>query len=440
MNLWRIERGGKLHLALHAAQAQAWDSPRRFTFFIAGSQAGKTSFGPWWLRREILLRGAGDYLAVTASYDLFKLKFLPEIRTVFEHVLRIGRYWAGDKVLELADPASGKFLAKRADDPMWGRIILRSASAAGGLESSTAKAALLDECGQDEFELIAWEAVLRRLALNRGRVLGTTTPYNLGWLKTEVFDRWRKGDPDYRVVQAESIVNPAFPREEFERAKRTMQTWKFLMFYGGQFSRPAGLIYGDYSDEVGGHMVPDFAIPVEWPRYVGMDYGGVNTCLVWLAEDVNTAAFYLYREYLKGGMTTPEHAGEAKTHLATERVIRWVGGSASEGQPRRDWGAAGITVLEPPITDVESGIDRVTQLLKEHRLFIFESCAGVRDELGTYSRVLDENGQPTEKIKNKERYHHLDGLRYIAQTLVGDTEAYGETVNAQPITIGEGPY
>lgn len=439
MNLWRIENG-KLHLSLHAAQAEVWDSTRRFTFFIAGSQAGKTSFGPWWLRREIINRGAGDYLAVTASYDLFKLKFLPEIRTVFEHVLRIGRYWAGDKVLELADPKTGKFLANRADDPMWGRIILRSASAAGGLESSTALAALLDECGQDEFQLIAWEAVLRRLALNRGRVLGTTTPYNLGWLKTQVYDRWRKGDPDYRVVQAESVVNPSFPLEEYERAKRTMPDWKFQMFYAGQFSRPAGMIYSDYSDAIGGHLVPDMAIPSEWPRYVGLDFGGVHTSQIWLAEDVVRSAFYLYRETLAGGLTTPEHVTEAKKYTETERVVRWVGGSASEGQPRRDWGAAGITVLEPEIVDVEAGIDRVIQLLKTHRLFVFESCAGVRDEFGTYSRELDENGQATEKIKNKARYHRLDALRYIAQTLIGDGEAYGETVDGQQISIGEGPY
>src|SRR3990167_6610625 len=234
MKLWRLE-DGKLTLAFHEAQARVWNSTRRFTFFIAGTQGGKTSFGPWWLWREIQRCGAGDYIAATASFDLFKLKMLPEIRTVFEHVLGIGRYWAGDRLIELRDPKTNKFWAQQADDPMWGRIILRSASAEGGLESATALAAWLDEVGQDEFRQGAWEAVLRRVALAMGRVLGTTTPYNLGWLKSQVYDRWRLGDQDYLIVQAKSTVNPAFPQAEYRRAERTMVTWKFNMMYGGQF-------------------------------------------------------------------------------------------------------------------------------------------------------------------------------------------------------------
>ena len=111
--LWRIEDEA-LKLHFHAAQLEAWDSQRRFIFLIAGSQSGKTSFSPWWLWREIQRCGSGDYLAVTATYDLYKLKFLPEIRQVFETLLGEGRYWSGDQVMELKDPVSGKFLAKTA--------------------------------------------------------------------------------------------------------------------------------------------------------------------------------------------------------------------------------------------------------------------------------------------------------------------------------------
>ena len=75
--------GGKLTLDLHQGQTEAWDSERRFIFVIAGTQGGKTSFGPWWLYREIERCGAGDYLVVTSTYDLFKLKLLPEMQRVF---------------------------------------------------------------------------------------------------------------------------------------------------------------------------------------------------------------------------------------------------------------------------------------------------------------------------------------------------------------------
>jgi hypothetical protein len=387
---------GKAQLYLHPGQTKAWDSERRFVFVVAGTQGGKTSFGPWWLWREIKSRGSGDYLAVTATYDLFKLKMLPEMQRVFCELLPGWSWSASDRVILSSDGQT--------------RIILRSANAPGGLESATAKAAWLDECGQDDFRLESWEAVLRRLSLARGRVLGTTTPYNLGWLKTEVYDRWRAGDPDYMVVQFKSIQNPRFPREEYERAKASLPAWKFEMFYNGQFSRPAGLIYEDFSEAE--NICDPFDIPVSWPRRVGVDFGGVHTATVWTAENPVTGAVYLFRETLEGGQTTREHA--AKWLKYGDHVVLWMGGAPSEDQPRRDFKSAGVPIARPPVSDVEAGIDRVTALIKSRRLIVFRSCRGVLDELGTYSRELDDTGQPTEKIKDKETFHRLDALRYVA--------------------------
>lgn len=427
-SLYRVEKN-KLILDLHPGQTRAWDSSARFIFMIAGSQGGKTSFGPWWLWREVMQQGGGDYLAVTSSFDLFKLKLLPEIRNVFEHVMKIGRYWSGDKVLEISDPATGKFLAKRADDPMYARIILRSASAESGLESATAKAALLDECGQDEFTLDTWFAVRSRLTLHRGRVLGTTTPYNLGWLKQQIFDR--RHDPEIDVIQFESVANPNFSAEEFEDLRRSMPKWKFDMRYRGQFGKPAGLIYSDFIDEnrdQGGHKVKPFKIPREWVRYVGVDPGGVNVAMIWLAHDVETNRFYLYRESLDGGKSTSEHAKGA-AHLAAalgETVRFYYVGQKAEEQVRRDWIAAGVrNVREPSVHEVESGIDRVIELLKRFRLYIFEDCTGILDEIGRYQRVVTPDGETTEAIKDKEKFHRLDALRYAA---IGVTSPAGSGV------------
>jgi phage terminase large subunit-like protein len=165
----------------HRGQKAAQHSRARFPLVLAGTQAGKTCWGPIWLSSEIEACGPGDYLAATATYDLFKLKMLPEMLNWFVHLAGWGRY-----------SPSERLIVNHADDT---RIILRSANAPGGLESATAKAAWLDECGQDSFRLEAWEAVQRRLALNQGRALMTTTPYSLGWLKQQVYDRWRSREP-----------------------------------------------------------------------------------------------------------------------------------------------------------------------------------------------------------------------------------------------------
>ena len=391
--------GNKATIVPHAGQLQAWDSDNRFVFVIAGTQSGKTSYGPWWLYREIERCGAGDYLAVTATYDLFKLKMLPELRRVFIDLIPGWEWRAGERVITNGES----------------RIILRSANTPEGLEAATAKAAWLDECGQDNFRLESWEASQRRLSLHQGRALGTTTPYNLGWLKTQVFDRWRAKDPDFQVVQFKSTMNPAFPVEEYERAKKVLPAWKFNMFYNGEFTRPAGMIYECFNDDL--HKVAPFEIPAEWPRYVGVDFGAVNTALIWIAEDVKRKAYYVYRDYLQGNKTTNEHARIALEYAEKERVVKWAGGAKSEKQQRWDWRAAGVPLQEPVIVDVEAGIDRVIKLFKSKQLFVFDTCTGLLDEIGTYARVLDDMGQPTDKIKDKETFHRLDGLRYIIQHL-----------------------
>jgi hypothetical protein len=397
--------GGKLRLNLHAGQTKAWDSKARFVFIIAGTQSGKTSFGPWLFHKWIQAGGPGDYLAVTASYDLFKLKMLPEMKRVFCELLGWGDYQASDRVIVSKDGKS--------------RIILRSAQAEGGLESATVKAAWLDECGQDDFRIESWEAVLRRLSLAQGRVLGTTTPYNLGWLKTQVFDRWRLGDKDYDVIQFRSTMNPAFPQAEYDRAKATMTHWKHAMFYDGEFSRPAGLIYEDFDESV--HVVKPMPLDDMWPIAVGIDFGAVHTALVWLAEHQRRKTFYLFRESLTGGLSTPEHAKRSRDLAAGKRSVTWYGGSASETQQRMDWNAASVRVQEPPVGDVEAGIDRVIALLREKRLFVFDTCQGIKEEFMIYSRELDASGLPTEKIANKETFHRLDALRYVVSGVTSAT-------------------
>lgn len=421
VSLYRVDRTtGKAHLSLHEAQSRVWNSSRRYVFFVAGTQSGKTSFGPWWLFREIQTHGAGDYLAVSATYDLFKLKMLPELRRVLEDVLGVGRYWSGDKVIEIRNLETGHFDAKRADDPMWARIILRSASAEGGLESASAKAAWLDECGQDDFKLEAWDAVRRRLSLSRGRVLGTTTPYNTGWLKVEVLDKALAGDSRFTVVQAESRVNPAFSDEEFEEARTNLPGWKFDMFYRGIVSRPPSLIYGSYIDEAreaGGHLVAAFPIPPEWPRYVGVDFGAVNTATLWFAHDPATNVCYAYRETHEGGKTTSEHCQAFLERAVGENLVMVFGGAPSEQQQRWDWAAAGVAVQQPMVAEVEIGIDRMIGLFKQRRVYVFDTLRIFRSQLGEYGRVMDENGLVTEKIKNKEQYHQCDAARYVAPWL-----------------------
>jgi len=164
-----------VRLNLHKGQTAAWDSDRRFVAMLAGTQGGKTSFGPHWLYREIQRKGQGDYLIVTPTFPLLELKLLPSFRLVFERCYRLGRF-SGAPLRKFVFSAAGarRLFGARYDPRLETRVLFGHAGKPESLESATAKAAWLDEAGQRQFKAGAWEAILRRLALHMGRVLITT--------------------------------------------------------------------------------------------------------------------------------------------------------------------------------------------------------------------------------------------------------------------------
>jgi len=421
MKPFREIRNGEVKINLHPGQTRAADSDARFPCVLAGTQSGKTCWGPEWVYDEIQrinLRSGPpppgqthDFLIVTASFPLLNLKLLPEFLYTFKTLYNLGEYAKNDKAFNFHDGS-------------W-RIIFGSADNADSLESATAKGAWLDEAGQKRFGRDSWDAVLRRLSINRGRALITTTVYLFDWLKYEVHDKALKGDPDYELIQFESIMNPAFPREEFEDARARLPKWKFDMFYRGVYSKPAGMIYDAFDEDV--CKIKRFPIPQEWPRYVGCDFGGVNTAAMWYAKNPETQRLVAYREYHKGGLTAKGHAMEWLKLSEGEDVVLWCGGSKSEDQWRREFRNAGIVIKTPSVSDVEVGINRVYGYHAKDEIDVFDDLLGYLDEKGSYSRQLDDNNEPTEKIDDKEKYHRMDAERYVlSQLSQGARVAFGE--------------
>jgi hypothetical protein len=425
-SVWKIENGVLDLTGLHKGQVQMMRSNRQVIGVIAGTQSGKTVSGPPWLLREIISRGEGQYLVVGPSLSLLKKKAMKEFLTLFEEGMQLGKMHKTDLKFTFSKKACMRLFGQYTEGV---EVLFGYAQKPESLESMTVKAVWGDEAGQGDFKYDSFLAIQRRCLRYRARQLYTTTPYNLGWFKREIHDRWLAGDPRFDVIRFESKDNPTFPIEEWNHMKRTMPKWKFDLFYRAIFTSPAGAIYDVFNYDA--HTCDPFYVPSDWPRVYGVDFGNVNTAMVCIAIDPKTInspewpdgpMMYAYRTYRTGNKSEQEHVNAI---LAKEdkAVKPWppiaVGGARSEDEWREGFGNVGMPIFRPTIAGVEEGISKVYAALATGRLRIFRHrCQKlIDDEIVLYSRELDKNDEPTDKIANKNNFHRLDALRYAVSEI-----------------------
>lgn len=391
----------ELRITPHEGQAEILKSRARFRAMIMGTGGGKTSFGPLWLLNEVRKDPTDEYLIIAPTYKMLQRASLPRFLEIFDMPPGLGEYKKADALYQLKTG---------------GAIYMGSADKWENLEGPHVSACWLDEPGRVKFEV--WQVAQRRTGIKQSPILLTTTPYNLGWLKTEFYDRWKAGDPDYFVYQGPSIINPAYPLEEFERAKRTLPPWRFKMFYEGRFERPEGLIWPVYE------IVEPFEIPQDWPRYVGMDFGYNDpTAVVWVAKGPDSV-YYVYREWYERGKTHKQIAKALHTATKGKDIWRWIG-DPSGAQYIAELNALMIPVRAASKAGqagewVKSGIVKVDQLFRSGRLKVFRGLANFLDEIEGWQWRMEED-RPTDK-PGEEPHHLMDALRYV----MVEVDRYGE--------------
>jgi hypothetical protein len=141
------------------------------------------------------------------------------------------------------------------------------------------------------------------------------------------------------------------------------------------------------------------------PRFLGLDFGGVNTAGVFFAEERDdyhrpTGRLFAYREYKAGERSAAEHC----YHLmkGEPRIPTCAGGSKSEGQWRCEFAAGGtvngvrVPVIpihgpaRPEVRSVDVGINRVFAAFALNQILVFDDLHWFLDELQSYSRELSQ--------------------------------------------------
>ena len=396
----------------HAAQIKTWGCEAPIVAICAGWQSGKTVMLPHWLQREIQRRGPGDYGAFSSTYKLLSVKFLPELKKVFQDLAEFkissqqfvftpqgnrkihGAYWNGQPTV----------------------IQLGHAENPDSLESATLKAVVWDECGQRLVPKQSFDTVKSRLMVNRGRMCLASRPYESNWFK-DLVDGGKSG---VDVVNFPSWSNPMNPQEDdpyWDGIRADMPLWRFVMQYEGRFTHPAGLIYDCFNYNE--NTCEDFDVS-DLDIYPGMDFGKINTAGLAVADDPATETLYVIGEY---------HAGQKREydeHVASMKALtlQWAkgkpympgcgGNKHGEDGWREAYRKHGLPLDGPDEGNIEVQIDTVWSEISKRRLIFFRN--GAREtihDVQNFSRSVDIDGNVLEKIADDTKWHRLAALRYI---------------------------
>ncbi len=406
----------EIHLLLGQANLLS-NFKDRILAAIAGTGAGKTILGYWWLHSRMEAYPGFTWGLAEPTYKMLDRIILnssdPDRPTLEQYFQMVGHhpgYSKGEGILHTD----------------YGQIYLYTAENPYTMQGAPVRGFWLDEGGQ--MSLLAHETALQRASMMEGQELITTTPYNLGWLLTEVVNKAGQG---IAVEQWRSIDRPGFPRESYEFMRQRLPAWRFAMLYDARFEKPAGLIYQTFNESV--CVIDRFPIPSSWLVYSGHDFGPDNPAALFTAQDPTTGNLYLFAEYLPGpGVYVHERVEafkkivtlpgeEGKPQPKTYNVIKRLGGAPAEEENRQAYNAHGWIISAPKVKRVEPQIDRVAGMHTLNKIFVFRDLYHYLDEKRTFSRKLDESGQPTPEIDNESRFHLMACERYMISDFTPET-------------------
>jgi len=369
----------------------------RFLYAIAGIQGGKTYLGAIWSAMQISEHPTLNGLICAPTYKILQQSTLPKFFEVFP----LARQWykRGDNEIKI---------------PNGGTVYVRSTEEPKHIEGMSIGWAWPDEIGQMKKE--AHTNIQGRLSIVQGRMLGTTSPYALNWLYTDIYKPWAQGRlTDTFIHQWRSIDNPYFPKDEYERAKGAYDRRTFARRYEGKFEKMEGLVYEEF--DIDRNVIS--ALPPTKTKgspfvanYVGgVDFGYNNPSCILAAHVTRDGEWYFVDEWYQTGKTTPEIIEKCKGWEVEHGTRYWYPDPA-EPDRIEEMKRAGLYVRDVS-KNITDGINSVRQLFREKRIFIMNTCPSLVEELSTY-HYPEPTGIGAELEKPVKMHDHaVDAMRYM---------------------------
>lgn len=387
-----------MEISLHDKQFEAIECKKQYVFCIAGHRGGKTFVGAIWTGVQIQNmpdNSAGAIIAPT--YPILRQATLDTFFRLFPQYRRF--YKEQKQVIEL--PGSKKIYIRSADDPL-------------SLEGMTLSWAWGDEMGM--WKRLAWDIVRARLSTTQGQFFGTTTPYNLGFLFTDVWEPWKKGeDGSIAIFNWRSVDNPYFPKDFAEAEKKRLSVTEYSRRYEGVFSKMQGLVYDlpgeqimNWNDIAPYVTNPDITI-------AGVDWGFRNPAAICILRQKD-GVWYVVDEYYQTEKTTQDILEAAGNLQRKWNVNRWY---ADYAEPDRieEFRRAGFQIIEG-VKDLEGGISKIREFIIEKRFYVHDQCKNFIEEMNFYHYEEQKEGKAYKDEPAKLNDHLMDACRYAISTYV----------------------
>jgi len=370
----------------------------------AGRQTGKTYNFVQWLLEETMENKCASLWVDTVHVNIDKY-----IERYFKPIL--GELWgycdwnAQKKILTLPR----------------GYIDFGSSQKPENLEGFGYKRCVLNEAGHILNKKGLWDNTLMPMIKssdNRTRIIGTPKGRNKFY---QLYKLGLEGKGNYKSYRYTVYDSPFWTKEEIDEKRRDTPKVVWEQEYMAGFESFKGLIYPEFKEEV---HIKESKRELTDIFFIGLDVGWNHpTACLLMKEDKDRNLFFI-DEFRERELTSTDIGREInammmRNDLSIDTIEMFVIDPASKGTQQTS-GQSMLAQLQeegwpfiPGNNDVMAGINRVTKLLREGKLFYSRRCTKLIDE--THSYQWKEWREDSDQSRNRP-YKVGDDLK--------DTERY----------------
>lgn len=274
-----------------------------------------------------------------------------------------------------------------------------------------------------------WEMLTTRLSVIGAKLFATTNPDSLfHYLKTDYIDRKEEPDMDLKVFSYKLEDNLNLSETFVNLLKNRYKGMFYERFILGLWVLAQGLIYSMFNRKQ--HVFSDIDTNSSTTFNASIDYGAQNPFAIGLYTDkirptllLNKKIFdsYMIKEYYYSGKTeeniktNEEYATDLNEFVGNRKIGKIFCDPSAISfitTVKKDYPKLGAKFVK---TDnaVKEGIESVSSVLGQNRLFIHKDCKETLKEFSVYS--WNEKKAKSSGVEEpiKENDHSMDQLRYF---------------------------